>query len=240
MICMRGKRGSALAEMALLLSVYVTLVTAAMYLGSIALVKIGAQAAAGVAAGQPEEQNADDVRDQMPGYMDAKGDFVMWQTILEEEFVVSDTVHEEEMFLEEDIKTALNELEHAPVGYYTYKDGEIIYVLDEDRKGSFGRYIEDNFIKEESDEVAEIWAGWAYRSETTVSCMYEPVFGGWGPIAIDGISLSSCVRGEKERGTYPGDEPDYEEILRMLWEEGKTYASFPPPAVEHSKFWQSD
>ncbi|MFC1671972.1 hypothetical protein ACFL01_02430 [Planctomycetota bacterium] len=218
---MRNNKGSALAEMAILSSVYVIIATAAVYMGNIALIKIGAQMVAGIAATQPGAQMLADVEDQVPKF----------RVVTITDF--SDTIDEEEMFDSDDINAALEELGRAPVGYYKYEDGEIIYVLDEDRMSAFGRYIFDNDIQAESDEVAEITAGWAYRTEATISCTYEPVFGEWDPINIAGISSSSSVSGEQDRGTHPPDEPDFnKDISDMLHDD-----PFPAPLDNEPELW---
>jgi hypothetical protein len=214
-------RGSALAEMALLVAVYVLIITAAVYLGNTALVRIGAQMVAGVAANQPGAQALADVEDQVPKF----------SVVSVTDF--KDTVEEEEMFGPYDIEHALEELARAPVGYYTYQDGEIIYVLDEDRLSAFGQYIFDNDLQAESGRVAEIMAGWVYRTDTTISCRYEPIFGDWDPIDVDGISCHSCESGEQDRGTHPGDESDFKtEIFEMLEDR-----EFPATLKDEPELW---
>ncbi len=218
---MRNRKGNALAEMALLIAIYTLIATAAVYLGNIGLVLIGAQSVVGIAATQPGEQGQADIEDQVPKF----------SVVTVTDF--KDTVEEDEMFSAEDINQALEELARAPVGYYTYENGQIIYVLDEDRMSAFGRYIFDNNIQDESDEVAEIWEGWAYRTNATISCQYDPVFGDWDSIEVNEITSSSTVSGEQERGTHPGNDPDFnKEIAAMLHDE-----DFPKPLKAEPEFW---
>ena len=217
----RSRRGNALAEMALLIAVYTLIATAAVYMGNIGQMLIGAQSVVGIAANQPGEQNQADVEDQVPKFS------VVSVTAFK------DTVEEDEMFTTADINQALEELARAPVGYYKYENGEIIYVLDEDRLSAFGKYIFENDIQDESDEVAEIWEGWAYRTNATISCQYDPVFGEWDPIQVNEIKSSSTVSGEQERGTHPGHDPDFNtEIVEMLHDE-----DFPAPLTPEPEFW---
>ncbi len=221
---LNGEEGSSLAEMAILLPIYVILMTAAIYFAHIGLMKIGVQKAVGYAAAQTGEQGLGDVGDLMPV---AGGVAVV--------SFEDDVIDGEEMWSSDDIDTVLEDMARAPVGHYEFDDGEIIYVLDEDRMSAYGQYIFDNDLQNERDNVAKILEGWLYRSQSRMSCRYEPVFGDWDAVDITNVSSSSYVPGDQDRGSHPLDAPDFNrEIIGVL-----SGSAFPAPIEAEPDLWLS-
>lgn len=219
-----GEEGSSLAEMAILLPIYVILMTAAIYFAHIGLTRIGIQKAVGYAAAQTGQQGLGDVNDLMP--------------VAGRVTVVNfgdDVIDGEEMWSAGDIDTVLEDMARAPVGHYEFEDGEIIYVLDEDRLSAYGQYIFDSDLQDECDNVAEILKGWLYRSRSWMSCRYEPVFGDWDAVDITNVSSSSYVSGDQDRGSHPLDAPDFNrEIVGVL-----SGSAFPAPIEAEPDLWLS-
>ncbi len=217
------EEGSSLAEMAILLPIYVILMTAAIYFAHIGLAEIGARKAVGYAAAQTGQQSLGDVEDLMPvaGRIDVT-DF-------------NDPPNDEEVWSADDIYAVLEEAARAPVGHYEYRDGEIVYILDEDRLSAYGQYIFDNNLQGESGNIAEILEGWLYRSRSDMSYRYEPAFGDWDAVEITDVSSSSYVPGDKDRGIHPLNAPDFnQEIVGML-----SGSAFPAPIGAEPDLWLS-
>jgi hypothetical protein len=219
---LREEKASSVAEMAILVSVYVAIITAAVLLGGIALLKMRAQTVVGDLAMEPEEQGMADAAEQIPHSPSTSIT------------AFSDKIDENEMWDAGDIGQTLEDLARAPVGYYEYRDGEIIYVLDEDRLSAFGQYVFDHNLEAESGNIADILAGWMYRSKATMSCRFKPVFGDWDPADINDLSSSSHVLGDKERGKHPENEPDFNrDILELL--DGSS--ELPPALPAETALW---
>lgn len=223
MVLSGGEEGSSLAEMTILLPIYVILVTAAIYFAHIGLARIGAQKAVGYAAAQSGQQGLGDVADLMPvAGLVSVTDF-------------DDPVNDEELWTADDIDAVLEEVARAPVGHYEYQDGEIVYILDEERLSAYGRYIFDNNLQDESENIAEILEGWLYRSRSVMSCRYEPAFGDWDAVNITEVSSSSYVPGDQDRGSHLPDAPDFNtEIFSML-----SGDAFPAPISAEPELWLS-
>lgn len=216
--------GSSLAEMAILLPIYVILATAAIYFAHIGLMRTGAQRAVGYAAAQRGEQVQADVEDMVPLAGSARITYFN-----------DDVIDNEEMWTADDIDAVLEEMARAPLGYYEFQDGEIVYVLDEDRLGVYGKYIFENDLQAESGNIAGILEGWLYRSRATMSFRYEPMFGDWDAVEITDISSSSYVSGDTDRGSHPADDPDFNaEIFNMLSDN-----AFPAPMETDPALWLS-
>ena len=218
-----GEEGSSLAEMAILLPIYVILMTAAIYFAHIGLTRIGIQKAVGYAAAQTGQQSLGDVSDLMP--------------VAGRVAVVNfdNSPNNEELWSAGDIDAVLEDMARAPVGHYEFEDGEIIYVLDEDRLSAYGQYIFDNNLQGECANVAEILDGWLYRSRSSMSCRYEPVFGDWDAVDITNVSSSSYVSGDQDRGSHPPDVPDFNrEIVDAL-----SGGAFPAPIEAEPDLWLS-
>ena len=219
-----SEEGSSLAEIAILLPIYVILITAAIYFAHIGMVRIGIQKAVGYAAAQTDEQGLGEVEDLVP--------VASRVTVVDFD---DDVMDDGGMWSAGDIDTVLEDMARAPVGHYEFEDGEIIYVLDEDRLSAYGQYIFDNNLQDECDNVAEILEGWLYRSRSSMSCRYDPVFGDWDAVDITDVSSSSYVSGDQDRGSHPPDAPDFNrEIVGML-----SGSTFPAPIEAEPDLWLS-
>ncbi len=220
----RCDAGSALTEMALLLPLYVAIATGMVYLANLALVKQYSTIAAGYAADAPAALSGNEMFS-----------LLSWPSTTRVEDA-GDTVKSEEMWDEQDVFSALEEVARAPVGHYVYHDGQIEYVLDEDRLSRLGEYIFDNDLQSESDRTAGVLAGWLYRSEAYLACRYVPVFGAWEGKNVPAERVYSYVQTGLSRGEHLTDESDFNtEAVDLLF----GVSQFPPPLPEEPWLWLS-
>lgn len=186
--------GSAVVEFALLVPVYALAVMGLLYLGGLSISRIDTLRAAIYLSSTPGVQADGDLP---PGFFTAQGGriFAGGTAVarISDEQTGSDIYDEHTMF--ED----LEEMARDPLAYYEFRNGQVVYVVEEDRLSPYGQYIYDNQIEDQSAAMASALNGWMARTTATGEYSFRVPFQGFDLKTVQSVQ-TGVVRAEKVRG----------------------------------------
>ncbi len=223
------ERGSAVLEFALLSPIYALLVAALLHFGTAMLLKIDAARAVILASGLAGEQ----VMGDLPGtsFFKTTG----FNAIPGSAYScgLTDTQTGPDIYDKDVIYQDIQEVASDPIGTYVFKDGAIVYELDETNLSPYGKFINDNKIPELAEDIATRLNGWMAKSEALAEVEIATPFAG-----LEAISLSAkkedFIPLYPDRGTHDGSGqsnfnqsvldtlfsesmPDFEQGLEPFW-----------------------